>query len=337
MPQRGAAVPGGARGTPRFGISQARESPRNRLARKSVLLLAEIVHPSLVRLFCTLALACCLYSSACYGQSILVVEHHKKPAVVRSARGARPLVEENGKLVVATGDRFALRKISEFYPVFISVRDLAVKTTAINLIGTGSTINNQFEFRANFVSSYRLSDVFLVLELTFEKGPKSLFIHEIGQLEPNQPKPLSLVVPTSYPLGEGNYQFHLFVDGLEVLHSEQPFAFRENRLDQMVAKRVIGRKDGPPEFFIGPPPQYPRKLAKSKTKGRVVVRIRIRPTGSVLDPVVVEADDPAFGEAAVTSIRQWRFLPAVKNGRAVETVANVPIEFTPEGVTDRKS
>jgi TonB family protein len=279
----------------------------------------------------------CLYSTVCYAQNVLVVEYHKKPAIVRSARGSRPIVEVEGKRVVAAGDRFALHKVPEFYPVFISVRNINVRTTALELMGSGSTINNQFEFRANFMSPYRLDDVFFVLELNFEDGNKSYFLHEIGQLEPNQPKSLNLVVPTGFALGRGHYQFHIFTDGLEVLHSEQPFAFREGMLDRMVAKRVVGRKDGPPEFFIGPSPEYPAKLAKSKIKGRAVVRMRIRTTGAVVDPVLVQADNPAFGEAALTSVRQWRFFPAMKNGRPVETVVSLPVVFEPSEPADQKS
>jgi TonB family protein len=50
----------------------------------------------------------------------------------------------------------------------------------------------------------------------------------------------------------------------------------------------------------------------------------------VLDPTIVEASDPAFGEAAVEALRVWRFIPAIKNGHPVEITANMPLDFSPE-------
>jgi TonB family protein len=55
----------------------------------------------------------------------------------------------------------------------------------------------------------------------------------------------------------------------------------------------------------------------------------------VLDPQVKEASDPAFGESAVVAARQWRFLPRVKNGRAVETQVDMPFDFAPPSVATR--
>ena len=40
------------------------------------------------------------------------------------AKGAKTLIEINGKLVTVTGHRFALKRIEDYLPVFISSRDL---------------------------------------------------------------------------------------------------------------------------------------------------------------------------------------------------------------------
>lgn len=268
-------------------------------------------------------------------QSILVVEHNKKPTPVVSARDSRPFVEENGKLVAANGERFALPKVAEFLPVFIAVRNVNVRTSSVELVGSGSQINNQFEFRSTFESAYPLDDVFLVLELVFEDKSKSLFLREIGHLERDRPRSLDLAVRTGYPLGRGHYVLHLFSRGREVLHSQQPFAMREAALDRIVAKRSKDRPDGPPQPFIGPPPEYPAKLLKAKINGQVVLKLRVRTTGAVLDPTIVEASDPAFGEAALESLRQWRFLPRIKDGHPIETVVEMPLTFTPPGAPQK--
>lgn len=261
-------------------------------------------------------------------QHVLLVQHKGKPHVVVAAAGTRVAVEDKGKRVYVNADRFALVDAPEYLPVFISVRQVRAKTSYVQVADTGSAINNQFEFHASFESPYALEDVFLVLALNLEQG-RSLFVYEIGRLDPHHPRTLNLFVPVSGRLGEGHYQLHLFAGGHEVLHSGQPFDYREAVLDRMIAKRVASLPDAPPQPFVGPTPEYPEKLYKDRVKGRAVVRLQIRPNGAVQDPELVEASDPAFGASAVAALRQWRFLPRIKGGHPVATSATMPIDFTP--------
>lgn len=262
-------------------------------------------------------------------QHVLVAEYKKKAHIVRRVVRNRPMVEIDGKLVAAAKDRFALHPVEEYLPVFIAVRNVSVKTSSVEFTDGSGTINNEFHFSANFVSGVPLENVFVVLELNFERGDKNIFLYEVGNLERDRPRGLELMAPSSIPLGSGHYQLHLFSNGLEVLHSLQPFDYREAMLDRMIAKRVQGRADGPPTPFIGPSPEYPPGLQKTNTKGNTVIRLRVRANGAVLDPEVLEATDPAFGEAAVESLRQWRFLPRIKSGRAIEATVQMPIDFVP--------
>jgi TonB family protein len=264
-------------------------------------------------------------------QSVLLAEYKDKLHVVQRAAGSRPYVEVDGKLIPANGDRFALREVPEYLPAFISTRNIRARTTALQFADSGSQINNQFEFYGEFSSEYRLDNVFLVLELNLEDGSKSLFLREIGRLEPRDSRPLSVAVRTAYPLGAGHFTMHLFVNGLEVFHSGQPFTLRERALDKMVAKRIEGCTNSPPTLFVGTPPEYPAKLEKAKVSGRALVRLRVQPNGAVADPSVVEATDPAFGEAALAAVRQWRFLPRVKDGRPVAATVSMPLNFEPAG------
>lgn len=262
-------------------------------------------------------------------QSVLLAEYKDKLHVVCSATGSRPYVEIDGKLVPANGDRFALSAVPEYLPAFIATRNLRARTTALQLSGSGNLLNNQFEFYGEFSSEYRLEHVFLVLELHLEDGSKSLFLREVGRLEPRTPRPLSVAVRTAYPLGAGRFVMHLFVRGLEVFHSEQPFTLREHALNKMVAKRIEGRTNAPPELFIGTPPEYPPQLEKAKVKGRALIRARIQPTGAVQEASVAEATEAAFGEAALAAVRQWRFLPRVKDGQPVAATVTIPLDFAP--------
>jgi TonB family protein len=136
-------------------------------------------------------------------------------------------------------------------------------------------------------------------------------------------------IPLAEELGAGKFQLHVFTQGREVFNSLQPWQFREAILDKMVMKRLEGVKDAAPEPLVGPVPEYPKALLKARLKGEAVVGIRITPRGVVTEPVVVQATDPAFGEAALVAVREWRFLPQVKAGRPVEINVQVPFAFQP--------
>jgi TonB family protein len=154
-------------------------------------------------------------------------------------------------------------------------------------------------------------------------------VNQVGDLAPHKSQFINLAAPISGRLGEGKYVLHIFSCDVEVFHSQLPFFFRESMLDQMIAKRIAGAPDGKPQPFIGPPPDYPRKFTKSRIKGSARLHFTIRANGAVDNPAIVTASDPAFGEAALDSIRMWRFLPRIKAGRPIETAVDLPIEFEP--------
>ncbi len=267
--------------------------------------------------------------SSLRGQELLYAERGGKMLLVRKVEGVQPFVEENGKMVPASRDRFALRPYADFLPAFVAIRDLEVQVKYLQVLGSGAQLNNDFDFSGKFESPFPLDDVFLVLELHMERYGRVLFVHEVGRLRPREPKPMHLVVPLRGPLGPGKYQVHVFVGGMETLHSLQPFDVREAALDRMVRKKIADRPDGPPQFFVGPPPAYPPAFRKAKLSGRVVVRLRVRANGAVADPVVRETTDPALSEPTIEAVRLWRFLPEMRHGRPVDATVDLPLEFEP--------
>ena len=263
-----------------------------------------------------------------YAQSALFVEYRGKMRPVIAAHDSSPIIEENGKRITIRPDKFAMGKVEEFFPAFVAVKDIEVRDSYIQL-SEGGDINHTFELKAEFDSSYVLKDVFVLLEFEFNSGEKSLFLNQVGDLAPHKSQFIHLAAPMSGPLGECKYLVHIFSCGVEVFHSQLPFSLRESILDQMIAKRIAGAPDGKPQPFIGPPPDYPKQLKKSRIKGTVRLHFTIRANGEVKNPTIVSASDPAFGEAALDSIRIWRFLPRIKGGHPVETAVDLPVEFEP--------
>lgn len=77
-----------------------------------------------------------------------------------------------------------------------------------------------------------------------------------------------------------------------------------------------------------PPPKYPAYAVEHNLDGLVVLIVDIAPDGSVTD-AVVERSEPAgmFDAEALAAARQWKFDPAMEDGRAVAGRVRVPIEF----------
>jgi TonB family protein len=261
-------------------------------------------------------------------QCVLMAEDGGKMSWVRAARGSDPCVERDGKIRPILTQGYALVGVPDYLPVFVSVRDIAVRTSHVNT-QRAEDIGHTFHFDATFVTGFRLRDVFIVLYFVTGNGDQKIFLSEVGDLEPNDERTVSAIVPLDSKLGTSKYHLHVFSGGQEVLQSMIPLGEREAVLDRIVAKRIKDVRDSAPSLLIGPTPEYPRSLKAANLKGLAKIAIHIGANGAVTDPVVRSASDPAFGEAALAAIRMWRFLPSVRNGTPVATNAVIPFVFDP--------
>jgi len=68
-------------------------------------------------------------------------------------------------------------------------------------------------------------------------------------------------------------------------------------------------------------PDYPPRAQTRGIEGYVIVQFTITATGTVKDPIVVEAKpENMFDDAALKAIARWRYNPKVEGGVAVERV-----------------
>jgi periplasmic protein TonB len=68
-------------------------------------------------------------------------------------------------------------------------------------------------------------------------------------------------------------------------------------------------------------PDYPPRALSRGLEGWVQVQFTITATGTVKDPIVVNAEPRnTFDDAALKAIARWRYNPKVENGTAVERV-----------------
>jgi TonB family protein len=271
-----------------------------------------------------------LLSARLGAQQVLMAEDGGKMSWVRAAIGSGPCVEKDGKLTQISTRGFVLTDVSDYLPAFVTVRDIFARDSYMVAPGNPSSANT-FLLNATLETAYSLKDVFLVLELVPDSAEKTIFLLEVGDLAPFQEKAITVAAPMTRKLGTGVYHLHLFSHGEEVLQSEIPPGRREAALDRMVAERIKGVQAAPPRLLFGPPPVYPPSLKSAKIKGQAVISVRIGVNGAVLNPAVKSSTNPAFGDAALEAVLQWRFLPTVKNDIPVETAALLPFNFAPPG------
>lgn len=87
--------------------------------------------------------------------------------------------------------------------------------------------------------------------------------------------------------------------------------------------------EGKPRFRIPPTPAvYPPRSIELGQQGEVLVRVRLQPDGAAAEIVVWRSSNfPLLDRAALTAVRGWHFLPALRDGRPVAAWVEIPIRF----------
>ncbi len=87
------------------------------------------------------------------------------------------------------------------------------------------------------------------------------------------------------------------------------------------------------QYRHNPPPAYPREALRQQWQGTVMLRVTVDEHGN---PVQVEIETSSghrvLDRAARDQVlRQWMFVPAMKNGQALRAIGRVPVTFALSG------
>lgn len=82
-----------------------------------------------------------------------------------------------------------------------------------------------------------------------------------------------------------------------------------------------------PQLISSVAPLYPAKLKAEKIQGEVQVAMVVNTKGEPTQVRAFFSTRPEFEEPAVEAVKQWKFTPGKKDGRAVNTQLVVPIKF----------
>jgi TonB family protein len=89
----------------------------------------------------------------------------------------------------------------------------------------------------------------------------------------------------------------------------------------------------PPKALFQPSPNYSSRLRHEKVEGRVVLSFIVDSSGTVTDLAVVRATEPRLVNPTLDAVKQWKFLPARKEGAPVScrVIQGVTFSIPAEG------
>ena len=76
-----------------------------------------------------------------------------------------------------------------------------------------------------------------------------------------------------------------------------------------------------------PRPNYPLSAKRGGVEGRVRLQVRLTQEGKVQVEKVVEGSEPSLVDAAIAALKQWRGKPAWMNGKKVDVISTVTMDF----------
>lgn len=87
--------------------------------------------------------------------------------------------------------------------------------------------------------------------------------------------------------------------------------------------------EGKPRYRHPPtPPVYPQRSIELNQQGEALVRVRLDPDGSAAEILLWRGSGFALlDRAALTAVRGWQFLPAMRDGRPVAAWVEIPVRF----------
>ncbi len=94
----------------------------------------------------------------------------------------------------------------------------------------------------------------------------------------------------------------------------------------------LNEVDQKPRVIRSVPPRYPFEAQQKGIEGRVTVRFVVDSTGQAQEPEIAKVEpkevEGIFEESALAVIKRYKFRPAMKGGKAVDCIVNLPIKYS---------
>jgi periplasmic protein TonB len=91
--------------------------------------------------------------------------------------------------------------------------------------------------------------------------------------------------------------------------------------------RRIGGGVSAPQLIYKTDPEFSEEARKAKVQGNVLVNLWVSPDGTPTHVHVIRGIGMGLDEKAVEAVKQWKFKPAMENGKPVLVELNVEVNF----------
>src|SRR5580658_5471740 len=89
----------------------------------------------------------------------------------------------------------------------------------------------------------------------------------------------------------------------------------------------VGGDIKPPLKVKNVPPVYPPFAQQNRIQGVVILDVTIGTDGKVKDTKTIKSVNALLETAAITAVRAWEYKPTVVDGKAVQVIMTVPVNF----------
>lgn len=89
----------------------------------------------------------------------------------------------------------------------------------------------------------------------------------------------------------------------------------------------VGGEIQAPEKLVHVNPEYPELARRARLSGIVILEATIDREGNVVDVNVLRGLGLGLDEAAMNAVQQWKYTPTFYNGRPIEVLMTVTVQF----------
>jgi TonB family protein len=105
---------------------------------------------------------------------------------------------------------------------------------------------------------------------------------------------------------------------------------RRREVQESIAEMQKSQSDRKAKVIYKVEPSYTEEARNKKIEGSVLLGLTIDHEGLPQNIHIKRSLEPSLDQAAIDAVRQWRFLPAIKDGQPVSMVITVEVNFTVE-------
>jgi protein TonB len=141
-----------------------------------------------------------------------------------------------------------------------------------------------------------------------------------------KPKPQPKPQPTKVPVAQSTPTTEAKTESLA---QPSPVAASAPPASVPVEQKPLVRAEA--DYLNNPKPSYPRLSKRMGEQGEVRLRVLVAVDGRVASVQLSRSSGfERLDEAALDSVKQWRFKPATQGGEPLETWVEVPVKFVLE-------